>query len=40
MKFNKETLYWSRGCVTSEIKQGETTAVSIDDCHKLTVYDW
>lgn len=40
MKFNKETLYWSRGCLTAQSKQGETCCKSVGDCHKLTVFDW
>jgi len=37
----KETLYWSRGCVTDVNDKGEIISCkSIKDCHKLTVYDW
>lgn len=40
MKFNKETLYWSRGCLTAKNSQSELCCKSVKDCHKLTVYNW
>lgn len=40
MKKIKDSLYWSRGCYASQNTQGETACTNVEDCHKLTVFDW
>lgn len=40
MKKIKDSLYWSRGCYASRNALGEYGCVNVEDCHKLTVYDW
>ena len=40
IKLNKDTLYWSRGCLSGKNEQSEACCKSVHGCHKLTVFNW